>query len=137
MRRIILVITTLIVTACAPTLQERLASLQPLVGQPEATLIQQFGVPGRVYEAGGTKFLAYEDRRIGFAPGIYGAAPYGPFGGPLVGPFGGGPFGSPYGAYGYGYAAFPPPQVERICETTFEVTEGTIRRVALRGACGV
>lgn len=131
MRRIILAITLLIVAACAPTLQERLASLQPFVGQAEATLIQQLGVPGRVYEAGGIKFLAYEERRIGFAPGIYGAAPYSPFGAPF-----GGPFGAPYGAYGYGYAAFPPPQVERICETTFEVTGGVIRRVALRGACG-
>lgn len=128
MRRIILVISLLVAASCAPTLQERMASLQPLVGQPEATLIQQFGVPARVYEAGGIKFLAYEERRLGYAPGIYGAAPYGPFGGP---------FGAPYGPYAYGYAAFPPPQVERICETTFEVAGGVIRRVALRGACGV
>lgn len=122
MRRIIPAIICLALTACGPTRQERIAAMQSFVGQPEASVIQQLGVPDRVYEANGIKFLAYEERRLGFAPGIYGAAPYGPFG--------------PHGWYGYGYAAFPPPQVERICETTFEVTAGIIQRAALRGACG-
>lgn len=119
MRRVAILIAVLALAACGPTVQERTEALQRYVGQPEAMVVQQFGVPDRVYEAGGIKFLAYEQRRLGFAPGIYGAAPYGP-----------------YGGFAYGYAAFPPPQVERICDTTFEVATGIIRRVTLRGTCG-
>ena len=119
MRRIVptLAILALAVAACSPTLQERTQVVQQYVGKPEANLVQQMGVPDRVYQAGGIKFLAYDERRLGFAPAAYGG--YGPFGG-----------------YAYGYAAFPPPQVERICESTFEITNGTVQRATLRGACG-
>ena len=70
------------------------------------------GVPARSYEVGGAKFLAYDERRAHVVPGC---PSYSPF---FTGMFGGG---------------FPPQFVNLRCETTFEVSGGTVRSFALRG----
>ena len=125
MRRIAALAILALLAACGPTRQERQAELNRLVGQPESAVVSQLGLPSRVYETGGIRFIAYEERRVGYAPGYVG---YGPWG---YGPGGLG------GWYSAGYIGFPP-TVERVCETTFEVSGGIVRQVALRGlGCGV
>ena len=122
MRRFVVLSLISALAGCGPSLQERAAAMNRFVGQPEAVLVQQMGVPFRTYEAGGVKFLAYDERRTDYAPGYYG----------------GGPWGGYYpGWYGYGYATFPPAAVVRVCETTFEIVGGVVQRMSLRGnACG-
>ena len=127
MRRLLALAALAALAACAPTRAERLAALNRFVGEPEAAIVQAFGVPHRTYETGGIRFLAYDERRLAYAPGYVSVAPIGG-----VWHHGFGP-----GWYGYGYAAFPPPMIERLCETTFEVAQGRVRAVSLRGdACG-
>jgi hypothetical protein len=101
---------------CTNQLAQRQAYLSQFVGQPESALVQQMGVPTRSYETGGVKYLAYDEHRIDIIPGS-----------PVVAPF-------YYGWYGGG---FPPQVIELTCETTFEVTAGTVKAFTLRGnACG-
>ena len=104
---------------CGYGVAARRAYLASLVGQNETELVRQFGVPTRTYEAGGRKFLAYDQRRLDIIPS-----------GPFFGGYGGfGHFGPGFGLYG----AFPPAVVERGCETTFEVDGGRVARWSLRG----
>jgi len=58
--------------ACADQTAARMAALNQLVGQPEQTLLQTMGVPTRSYDADGTRFLAYDERRVDFIPGVPG-----------------------------------------------------------------
>ncbi len=89
-----------------------MAALNPLVGQPEQMLLLTMGVPTRSYDADGVKFLAYDERRVDIIPGTPGV-----------------------GIWRAG--AMPPQPIERWCETTFQVVQGTVRSVTLRGnACG-
>jgi hypothetical protein len=68
---------------------------------------------------GGTKFLAYDEHRLDVLPAF-----------PSDGPF----FNGWYAWYGGG---FPPQVIDLRCETTFGVTEGTVKSVTLRGnGCG-
>jgi hypothetical protein len=97
---------------CADQLAARQAYFGSLVGQPEAALVQQMGVPARSYEVGGAKFLAYDERRIDVVPGF---PSYSPF---FTGWYGGG---------------FPTQVVNLRCETTLEVSGGTVRSFAVRG----
>ena len=54
----------LLLAGCAtgPGIEARLA---PLVGGSEAALVEALGVPTRTHEAGGLRFLQYEERRAG------------------------------------------------------------------------
>jgi len=107
-----------LLAGCAPTVN-RSVLLNSLVGQPEAEVVRQFGVPSRTFEAGGHTFLAYSERRVDSFP---------------AGPFYGGGFGY-FGGYGY-FGGFPAAVIERACETTFEVVNARIVNWALRGnAC--
>jgi len=116
MHRAILLTLPAWLAGCSDQLAARQAYLSSLVGQPEASLVQQMGVPARSYEVGGAKFLAYDEQRVDVVPSF---PSYGPF---FNGWYGGG---------------FPPQVIERRCETTFEVTDGTVRSFTLRGnACG-
>jgi hypothetical protein len=116
MRRVILLVLTGLVTGCADQLAARQAYLGRFVGQPESALVQQMGVPSRSYETGGVKYLAYSEYRIDIVPTF---PSYSPF---FTGWYGGG---------------FPPQVIELQCETTFEVTDGTVKAFTLRGnACG-
>jgi hypothetical protein len=116
MRCVVLVVLTALVAGCVDGLAARQAYLSRFVGQPEAALVEQMGVPTRSYETAGAKFLAYDEHRVDIIPGFPG---YGPF------------FGGWYGG------GLPPQIVDWQCETTFQVTDGTVRSFTLRGnACG-
>jgi len=113
-RAILLAVAAL--TGCTNLLEQRQAYLSQFVGQPDSALVQQMGVPSRSYETGGVKYLAYDEHRIDIIPGS-----------PTFAPF-------YMGWYG---AGFPPQVVELTCETTFEVSDGTVKAFTLRGnACG-
>lgn len=114
--RVPVLLLCLAAAACA-TGPDRRVLLGALVGQPEAEVVRQFGVPDRSYETGGRKFIAYDERRTDVIP---------------ASPFLGG-----FGYFGYGYGGFPPQLVERGCETTLEVAGGRVVSWSLRGnACG-
>jgi hypothetical protein len=114
MRRAIL-LAAIVLAACTNLLAQRQAYLGQFVGQPESLLVQQMGVPTRSYETGEVKYLAYDEHRIDIIPGP-----------PTYAPF-----------YLGWYGAFPPQVIELNCETTFEVTDGTVKAFTLRGnACG-
>jgi hypothetical protein len=69
-----------------------------------------------MYETGGVKYLAFDDRRIEMVPGT-----------PIYGP----PF------WGWGPGGFPPQVVSLTCETTVAVRDGLVVSFVLRGnACG-
>jgi hypothetical protein len=98
--------------ACADETAARMAALNQLVGQPEQTLLQTMGVPTRSYDADGTRFLAYDERRVDIIPGAPGV-----------------------GVWSAG--AVPPQRIERWCETTFQVAQAVVQSFTLRGnACG-
>lgn len=106
-------ILAVLLAGCAPAFN-RPAFLASLVGQPEAEVVRQLGVPSRTYEANGRKFLAYSERRseivsLGVGFGGY----FGP---------------------SFGYS--PSEIIERGCETTFETANGRVLTWSLRGnAC--
>lgn len=106
---LLLVAATLAGCATGPTRSEVLASL---VGHPEADALRVLGAPNRILEASGSKFLAYDERQVGYAPAP-GFGPYGPF--------------------GYGYYFPPAVPYQRVCETTVEVLGGVVRSWNLRG----
>jgi hypothetical protein len=116
MRRATLLAVTALGAGCTNQLAERQAYLSRFIGQPESALVQQMGVPARSFETGGVKYLAYDEHRIDILPS--------------------GPTFAPYYLGWYG-AGFPPQVIEWKCETTFEVTGGTVQSFTLRGnACG-
>jgi hypothetical protein len=116
MRRAVLLLLTGMLAGCVNQLAARQAWLSQFVGQPEAALVQQLGVPSRTYETGGVKYLAYEEHRVDIIPAF---PSYSPF---FTGWYGGG---------------FPPQVVDLRCETTFEIAGGTVKAFTLRGnACG-
>jgi hypothetical protein len=112
MRCVALLACCALPAACADDRAARVATLNQLVGQPEQTLLLAMGVPTRSYEADGTKFLAYDERRVDIIPGTPGI-----------------------GFWNAG--AIPPQPIERWCETTFQVADGSVRSYTLRGnSCG-
>jgi hypothetical protein len=111
-----MLLAVLALVGCTNELAQRQAYLSQFVGQPESALVQQMGVPTRSYETSGVKYLAYDEHRIDIMPGQ-----------PIYAPF-------YLGWYG---AGFPPQVIELTCETTFEVSDGTVKAYTLRGnACG-
>ncbi len=70
MRRLAVLVLVLALPACGPNrgVQQR-AFLASLVGRPEASAVQALGIPDRTYEAGGFRFLAYNERRLEPGPG--------------------------------------------------------------------
>ena len=116
MRRAFLIVLTGLMAGCVNQFAARQAYVNSLVGQPEAVLVQQMGVPSRTYETTGVKYLAYDERRVDLVPSF--------------------PSYSPFFTGWYG-AGFPPQVIDLQCETTFTVTDGTVTSATLRGnACG-
>jgi hypothetical protein len=114
-RRAIL-LAVAVMAGCTNQLAQREAYLSQFIGQPDSALVQQLGVPNRSYETGGVKYLAYDEHRIDVVPGT-----------PSFGPF----------YMGWYNGGFPPQVIELNCETTFEVSAGTVKAFTLRGnACG-
>lgn len=88
-----------------------------LVGRSEADLVATLGVPARVYEAEGRRFLQYEDRRIISYPGSVG-------------------FGYGFGYRHFGHGGFGPSIETRACDVTYELRGGRVIGFAARGnAC--
>ena len=123
--RIVPIILVLSVGACSSSV-DRTAYLNQLVGQPEAVLVRQMGVPTRTFETGGHKFLAYAEQHRS----------------EILGGFGGfGGYGGGFGGYGVGYGGIglgplPAEVVQFGCETTFEVGGDRVLNWTLRGnAC--
>jgi hypothetical protein len=114
-------ITAPLLAGCAtPAPQDQQAAPARLVGQSEADLVRQLGVPTRAYDADGHRFLAYLQRRVDVSPGT---GPWAPF----WGRWGGGSYGPDVG----------PEVVDYICETTFEIAGGKVQSFQRRGnACG-
>jgi hypothetical protein len=101
-----------LLAACTDGRAERMAAMNQFVGQPEQTLLLKLGVPTRSYDAGGMRFLAYDERRTEVIPPP-----------PTFGP--------------WWWAPQPAQVVERWCETTFQVANGVVRSFTLRGnSCG-
>ena len=116
----------LLTAACAQGMDRR-AYLNTLIGTPEAEAVRQLGVPSRTYETGGHKFLAYTEQRADYigSPIMFGAG------------FGAGFYGPRFGYAGFGPTVFGPTVIERVCETTLDITEGRVATWQLRGnACG-
>lgn len=118
MRMAVLILLAALLAGCGNQLAQRQAYLNQFVGQPEAAVVQQMGVPTRSIETDGVKYLAYTESRVDVIPGLPG---YG--------------WGAPYwGWYGGG---IPPQVVTLTCETTFAVSNGVVQSYTLRGnACG-
>jgi hypothetical protein len=115
--------TVIALGACAYPNPQHVAELNALVGKPEQTLIQTYGVPNRTYDTAGHRYLAYSRSRIVTIPGD-----------PGFGPWGGGYYGG-WGGWG-GYGGFPPEIIQRDCETTFDLLNGIVQSWKLRGnAC--
>ncbi len=115
MKRIFAIAALMALAGCATGIsrQEVLASL---VGRPESDALRTLGAPNRTFAANGHRFLAYDDRRLGYVPAFPAYGPFGPF--------------------GFGYAFPPTVAVERVCETTVEVVGGRVASWSLRGdAC--
>jgi hypothetical protein len=120
MRRVALILLAGLLAGCTNMLAVRQAQLNPLIGRTEGELVQQVGVPNRVYETGGIKYLAYVEGGIEVIPAL-----------PAY------PYGSPYWGGWYGGSNFPPQVVNTVCETTFAVVKGIVASYTLRGnACG-
>ena len=114
MRTLLFLGVALGATACTSYTAQRAAFLNSLVGQPETVVVEQLGVPARVYETGGHRFLAYATGHTT----IYA---------------GGGGFG--VGGFGRGFGAFDVPAevVPRVCETTIDLVGGKVQTWALHG----
>ncbi len=122
MRKILLgSLLTLAACATGPGLQSRMAGY---IGAPEATLIQNLGVPDKNIIVAGTQYLAYVRDRSFVTPGVMAFGGYGGFAGQPFGPFYGGPFID---------AGLPPQLVTRRCETTFTLQNDKVVNVTLRG----
>ncbi len=110
----------LLLAACAqgPTLDQRLSTF---VGRGEADLVAALGVPLRVHEAEGRRFLQFEQRRavaVAPPPILYGPAH------------------GPWGVRG-GYWAPSPGIAELRCDLTFALREGRVETFTYRGqGCG-
>ena len=122
MRRAALLIA-LLPAACAqgPTLDQRLSTF---IGRPEGDPVAQFGVPARVHEADGRRFLQYEQRRtVAFTePGLY-QPWYGPWHGPRYGPWG----------PRMTYVPAPPSYAVFGCDITFALRQGRVESFTFRG----
>ncbi|MGG5888434.1 hypothetical protein ACLF3G_14970 [Falsiroseomonas sp. HC035] len=105
-----------LLAACAqgPTLDQRLSTF---VGRTEGDLVAALGVPVRVHEADGRRFLLFEQRRT--VP----VAPPSPFLG-----YGPGPWGP-----SLGYWPSVPSVAELRCEQTFAIRNGRVETFTYRG----
>ena len=108
-----------LLAACTrPPPMTRQEELQPLVGQSETDLVRRMGIPTRSFDVDGHRFLAYLERQVTVLPG---QGPWEPF----------------WSGWGYHGPDIAPAIVDRVCETTFEVTAGRVQSYQLRGnACG-
>ena len=114
MRRALLLLP-LLLAACAqgPTLQQRLSTF---VGRSEGDVVAELGVPVRIHEAEGRRFLQYEQRRtVAYSePGFYH---------PRSGPWG----------PRWGYVPAPPSYAVVGCDITFALRAARVESFTFRG----
>ena len=116
MRRPTVLLLIVLLAGCTNGAAVRQSELSHWVGRPETELAAAMGAPNRSYDAGGMKFLTYEERRIEIVPGDG--------------------FEPGFGWFGYG-GGFPPAATTLVCDTTFTVAGGVVRGFSFRGnACG-
>ncbi|MCK8783471.1 hypothetical protein M0638_03625 [Roseomonas sp. NAR14] len=114
--RCLLLLAPLALAACA-TSQEFDRQAASWIGQREGDLVAAYGVPSRVHEADGRRFLQYERRR--FIPGDPGFSTVG-FYGRGFGP-----------GWGWGWGGFPPRVAS--CDLTFELRGDRVVGFSRRG----
>ena len=100
---------------------KHVAYLNTLVGKSETDLVRAMGVPSRSFDSGGHKFLAYSRTKLESTPGD-----------PGFGPGWGWGYPGWHGGWG-GWGGFPPQIIQRDCETTFDLLNGTVQAYNLRG----
>jgi hypothetical protein len=125
MKHVLLAAVTVISLGGCVSEAEINAQLSRHIGQNEADLIREMGVPNRHYTAQGHTFLAYikayqEVEGFGASPGFY---PYGGWGGWGWGGWGG---------WGGGWGG-PATVVPIACETDFDVVGGRVTGFARHG----
>jgi hypothetical protein len=114
-RRLLPLALLALLLGCArgPSLAQRLAVL---VGQSEGDLVAAMGVPLRVHEAEGRRFLQFEQRRT--------IALAGPPSAPVYGP---------WGYRGWGYWPSQPAYAVIGCDITFALRGGRVESFTFRG----
>ena len=132
MRRYLAFSALLGLAGCAYPSPQHVKELNALVGKPEPDLLRSYGVPTRVYDTSGLRFLSYQMSRIDSFPGDgFGYGGFGGYGG--YGGFGYGGFGYG-GGLGYGgFGGFGPEIIQRDCTTTFELQNHIVKSYSLRG----
>ena len=99
----------LLLAGCVDYVPTRQAELTQFVGKSEAQLVQSIGLPTRIYETGGSKFLAYDQVRTVVDAG------------------------SPGWGWGWGWGWFPPAVYSYGCETTFQVRDAVVQSFSFYG----
>ena len=110
-----IVVACIFLTGCATTAKYE-AQVQKWIGATERQLVEDWGVPSRTHEMDGIKFFEYksnEIRLVGGYPSFYGMGPLG---------------------RGMWMGGAMPPDVQKLtCVTTFELTDGIVTKVVIRG----
>jgi hypothetical protein len=118
MTRLTLVLTVLLLTACATEAKYQI-KLDALKGTDELGLIRHWGPPDRIFELYGHRFLVYRRSQAMIVPGaepIYQTT----FSGKT--------------AYTHGYGGTPDTIMNLDCTTTFEIVDGKISDSSFRGS---
>ena len=118
MRRALLLLCLAWIAACARGVDPRLTAL---VGQSEADVVRQLGVPTKVSDANGRRYMTYDSQSLGFAYNQPQAAPWGTYQ----------PLG--YDATRMSGSGIDTRFVPRACDTTFEIEQGRVRSVSQSG----
>ena len=112
MRLVLVLAMAAALAGCAPSGPSRLdVTLASMVGQSEAQVVRQWGVPDQTFDVGGEHFIVYRSIRQSVIPG-------------------GGPWGPPW--WGWGGSQV----VTNVCDITFEIEQGKVKTYSYRGACG-
>jgi len=136
--RLIPLAALLVLAGCETPSPAQRKLLDSMVGQPELSLIRQFGVPTRSFAANGHNFLAYIDSQTNYTGGGggwgwgWGGGGWG-WGGPGWGGGWGGWGGGPGGFGGYGGGPGWGTAYTSSCQTTFEVAGGKVSAWTMRG----
>ena len=105
----------LLAGGCVDALAQRQAFLSTLVGKSETDAVRAMGVPNRVADLGGHRFLTYSEVWTDVIPGDT----WGPWRG------------------GFWAGGFAPQVIPRACDTTLEIADGRVLGYTLRGnGCG-
>ena len=119
MRALAFLVVGLWLTGCASeTMRQREAEAASFIGRSEEELVREVGVPSRIAEIAGKRFLAYEEQETRYRRPIPS-------------------FTRRWSRFGPATEVRPEELVVDTCETTFEVAGGRVTSFKLRGGgCG-